>query len=218
MAKPKPQVNPPQSSSENDPAANPIDQLTVDQAFQRLLEHFGKPNLACDHLDQAVRAGEVILWGREAGASWFRTRPVYFKQQLLIEADERPDGWHASIEVQAGKIGIKDFELYEWAFASSEIDALCMADRTDKSPAGAKRGPKEKYDWELFKAQFYLFLYDDDVPPGADINIEQRANDLIEWGSEHPEIGEEKTPSTTRMREKVAEWTPLWKRLRACNR
>jgi hypothetical protein len=205
------------SSQSSSPPPGPIDQLTVDQAFQRLLKHFDEPpDEVCERHEQAIRTGKVTLWGRiKAGGSWFRTKPSIFKQHLVIEADEGPDGWHASVRMQAGKIGVKDFEQYEWAFASSEIDALCMPDETDRSPAGAKRGPKEKYDWELFKARFYLNLDDDDVPAHGNINFEQRAKDLREWGNEHPEIGEENTPSQSAMRAKVTEWAPLWPRLRA---
>jgi hypothetical protein len=81
-----------------------------------------------------------------------------------------------------------------------------------------RRGPKEKFDWELFKARFYLDLDNDDVQAHDDINFEQRANNLCAWGAEHPGIGEDKTPGASSMREKVKEWAQLWPKLKARNR
>jgi len=81
--------------------------------------------------------------------------------------------------------------------------------------APAKRGRKP-YDWELFKAKFYLMLDDDDVPAYADIDASDYAERLMTWGNNN--LGEEETPKQAAMREKVAEWKPLWKRLKDFNK
>jgi hypothetical protein len=209
MAKPKRRSTRSQSSRKPTDA---VERLTIDQAFQRLLTCVQKPYVARNRLEQAILDGEVTLWGREAQRSWFRVKPDFFKQHLHISLDESPEGWHACVAMQAGKIGVQDFEQYEWMVPANEIEAL----QQDKTVPGAKRGPKEKYPWELFKAKFYLDLYDDDVPAHGDVNFEQRAK--RKWGSEHPEIGEESTPSQNAMRTKVTEWASLWPRLRAGNK
>jgi hypothetical protein len=111
------------------------------------------------------------------------------------------------------RAAVEDFDKTEWAVPAKEIEALCK----DESLPGAKRGPKRKYDWELFEARFYLILHDDKLPADANINQESYADELIVWGQNHPMIGEKNTPAMSSMRERVAEWARLWPRLRAYN-
>ena len=68
----------------------------------------------------------------------------------------------------------------------------------------ARRGPKP-FDWELYKAKFYLMLDDDDVPAHSDINASYYADRLMTWGRNN--FGEKETPEQAAMREKVAEWS-----------
>jgi hypothetical protein len=77
--------------------------------------------------------------------------------------------------------------------------------------ASTKRGRKP-YEWELYKVKFYLMLDNDDVAAHADINASSYAGRLMIWGQNN--FGEEEIPGQTVMREKVAEWTPLYRRLR----
>jgi hypothetical protein len=87
---------------------------------------------------------------------------------------------------------------------------------SNAEPIGAKRGRKVVYDWEVFKTQFFLCLYDDDVSADADINIESWAARLIEWGSTR--LGEKRTPQQSAMRAKISEWVPIWKAAKAVNK
>jgi DNA helicase HerA-like ATPase len=82
-------------------------------------------------------------------------------------------------------------------------------------PADAKRGRKP-YDWELFKAKFYLMLDDNDVPAHTDVNVQHYADKLMTWGRNN--VGGKETPEQAAMRKKVAEWKPLWKRLKGFNK
>jgi len=79
----------------------------------------------------------------------------------------------------------------------------------------ARRGPKP-FDWELYKAKFYLMLDDDDVPAHSDINASYYADRLMTWGRNN--FGEKETPEQAAMREKVAEWKPLWQRLKGASK
>jgi hypothetical protein len=83
-----------------------------------------------------------------------------------------------------------------------------------KNPRGAGAKPYEV--WELYKAKFYLLLYEDDVPVHANINVSNYAKRLMAWG--YNNFGEEETPEQASMRAKVAEWKPLWERLKGANK
>ena len=79
----------------------------------------------------------------------------------------------------------------------------------------ARRGPKP-YDWELFKAKFYLLLDNDDVPAHSNINISDYASRLMTWGNNNLDKGE--TPGDATMLAKVKDWVPLWRRLKSLNK
>src|SRR5271166_4869840 len=101
-----------------------------------------------------------------------------FEQQFIIAADAGPDGWHANLVMQAGKIGVADFEQYEWAVFGKEIEALCKP--TGKaSHAGAKRGRKPYDAWDLFHARCVAWLDSDDVAPYANVNVSELADRLM---------------------------------------
>ena len=87
---------------------------------------------------------------------------------------------------------------------------------SDAEPIVAKRGRKVVYDWEVFKARFFLYLDAEDVLADADINIELWATRLMDWGS--TQLGEKHTPEQSAMRTKISEWVRIWKRLRAVNK
>jgi hypothetical protein len=190
------------------PQSPPAERWTIDQAFQRLLQHFKKPHLARHELGEAIRAGKVQLWGSQSGGLPFRVKPDWFERHLLVTSHERPEGWYAVLEMERA---VDNFDTTVWEVAAKEIEALCE----NESLPGAKRGRKRKYDWELFKARFFLLLYGDKLPADTDINQESYADELIVWGQNHPMVREENTPAISSMREKVAEWTRLWPRLRA---
>jgi hypothetical protein len=78
------------------------------------------------------------------------------------------------------------------------------------APRGVRRGPKVKYDWPVFQAEFFCRLFYDDIGPHGEINIAQRASDLMTWGQRH--FSDEKTPEDSAMREKVTEWMEIWRR------
>jgi hypothetical protein len=216
MAKRKPRPASPQSSSgaeqpDQTPtqSADAVERLTIDQAFQRLLLHFKTPYRACEHLNQAIRNQEARLWEREETGQWYEITPTFFNHHYLVSAYQHPGGWHAKLEMQAGKIGVTDFYKKERAIPAEDIDALF----DDASSPGAKRGPKGYDTWELFKVRFFLDLDNDDVPANASlalINVEERAARLMLWGQNHRKIGEKKTPRETQMKAKVKEWWRLW--------
>jgi hypothetical protein len=98
--------------------------------------------------------------------------------------------------------------------AKGALDKL-KRDVSRSLPAHAKRGRKP-YDWELYRAKFYLMLDDDDVPAHADINVSGYADRLMSWGRSN--FGEKETPEQAQMRENVANWKPLWGRLKNVNK
>jgi hypothetical protein len=187
-----------QSSSQN-PIPIP---LTVDQAFHSVLEHV-------DHRKIAVqRLKELVLWGSKDD-KWFETDMDRYG--LYIDIRQTPDGWHAEVQMQPGRIGIADFPAYTWAFAANEVDELCKSVAEDETLPRARRGPKVKYDWPVFQAEFYCRLYRDDIGPRDDINVEHRAKELITWGKESRDIGEKSTPGQTVMRDEIDEWMAIWR-------
>ncbi len=201
------------------------ERLPIDQAVHRLAVRYGNPNnphVARDRLNQAIRTSEVTLWGRKAGGDWFPLKIGFFERHLIISADAGPEGWHVYLEMQAGKVGVEDFDLYvvsdplsrelldqtgqpyEWAVSAKEIEDL------DEDASSTKRGPKVQFDWDLIQTEFYVGLDNDDVGPDDPINVEHRADKLMTWCDEH--FGQEKTPGSTAMREKISKWTTVWRR------
>jgi hypothetical protein len=197
----------------------------------RPLTDWNKREWAIQELDVALDRGDLVAFVRnpETGA---------LTQLLTSRWRTHQRGWHREIiisGVMKASIG-DEFESYrDWdvvllraAFeawseqrASEHVTAADATSAPESFPIGVKqkrRGPKEKFDWELFKARFYLDLDNDDVPAHGDINFEQRAKNLCAWGAEHPGIGEANTPGDSSMRAKVTEWAQLWPKLKAGNR
>jgi hypothetical protein len=105
--------------------------------------------------------------------------------------------------------------LAEWYSTHLEIakKAEPVADHESELSARARRGRKP-HDWELYRAKFYLMLDNDDVPAYADINISDYADRLMTWGRNNFD----KSPEQAAMREKVAEWKPLWQQLKGASK
>jgi hypothetical protein len=93
--------------------------------------------------------------------------------------------------------------------------SLTTAEVEPEPPIHARPGPKP-YDWELYKAKFYLMLDDDDVAAHAKINVSDYADRLMTWGRNN--FGKKKTPEQAAMRAKIGEWKSLWERLKNANK
>jgi hypothetical protein len=200
MAKRKRQSTRPQSSYV---PAGGVARLTVDQAFQELLNRFGKPQKASGRLDRAFREGDATLCGRYANGEWFPVSQDWFAQHLIIKAREAPDGWHAEVDFTKG---VDRFAETEWAVSANEIEALYE----DEDVPSTRRGRKTQFDWDVIQTEFYGRLYYERVSPDADINVEDCADKLMVWCAEH--FGEEHAPQSTATREKISEWTTIWRR------
>jgi hypothetical protein len=109
---------------------------------------------------------------------------------------------------------IKHWTVERKSFEANRPGAVRNRGSSVDRPIRAKPGPKP-YDWDLYRAKFYLMLYDDDVPAHTDINASHYADRLMAWG--HNNFGDKETPEQTAMREKVAGWKPLWERLKDVN-
>ena len=78
-----------------------------------------------------------------------------------------PDGqWSAELEPSGLRPVLPG--PYQWSVSAKDMAALvaakAAANHKPEPSTRAKRGRKP-YDWELYKAKFYLMLYDDDVRP-----------------------------------------------------
>jgi hypothetical protein len=115
------------------------------------------------------------------------------------------------------RVCISRASLDEWYSTHLEIakkaELSAVADHESELSARARRGRKP-HDWELYRAKFYLMLDNDDVPAYADINISDYADRLMTWGRNNFD----KSPEQAAMREKVAEWKPLWQRLKGASK
>src|SRR5262245_56012427 len=96
---------------------------------------------------------------------------------------------------------------------AEKAEPSAVADHESELSARARRGRKP-HDWELYRAKFYLMLDNDDVLAYADINISDYADRLMTWGRNNFD----KSPEQAAMREKIAEWKPLWQRLKGASK
>jgi hypothetical protein len=181
----------------NRQAVPPQPILTVDETFQLLLKHFGTQSKAI------ARLKELTLWGFKDGR-WFHTDIDQYS--LYIHVSQIPNGLYAEVKMQPGRIGMADFDKYRWGFAAKEAKAQC----SDTNVRGAKRGPKVKITWDLYRAKFYLFLDEGAVASDGPINIEGYAKKLQDWANEHSLIEEKDVPSVSALRAKIVEWISLW--------
>jgi hypothetical protein len=217
--------------------------IPITEAHQLLCSRTGNRRLAATDLTDAMAKGapsmrrcfghEIV---RKADGSYVR-RLIGPERELLPAehwAEYEVQSWSDSTFVT--KRGpkpwmVKDFTYFVWRPALAEIWPDVFASTPPSSvptpPSRAltagpavdlthtKRGPKP-YDWELYKAKFYLLLDDDDVSAHADINASDYAERLMTWGRNS--FGEKETPEQAAMREKVAEWRSLWARLRGAKK
>jgi hypothetical protein len=175
--------------------------LSADEAFQVVLKHFGDRQIAVQHLR------EFVLLGFKDGQ---RFEVDIDRYGLYFDVYQTPDGWHASVRMKPGGIGLTDFDAYRWAFSAERVNALCEPIAEDRAPPGARRGRKVQYDWPVFQAEFFGRLFFNDVGPHDEINIERTADDLMTWGLLH--LGADNTPQRTAMQEKIKEWIEIWRR------
>jgi hypothetical protein len=130
------------------------DYEAVDHAFQRLLNRIGDPEKVKGRIALALLSSDMKLWGRKAGGAWFKTD--LDKYNLVIDVQQTPTGWHASVQMHAVP-GISEFEQYEWAFAGDEVDALL-------APTTRGAGSKRKYDREWITLEAAAYVYEHGLP------------------------------------------------------
>jgi hypothetical protein len=224
------------------PEALPLDSpnwIPITEAHRLLCSRTGNRNLAATDLTDAMAKGAPSM--RRCFAHEIRRKADGNYEKALIGPEwellpaehwiEREvQSWSDSTFVRersgaptAVKGSAKGFTYFVWRPALAEIWPDVFASTPPSSALTAdpavdresKRGRKP-YDWELFKTKFYLMLYDDDVSAYAEINAASYAKRLMDWGDKN--LGEEEIPGDTQMRDKIAEWKPLWKRLKGLNK
>jgi hypothetical protein len=89
-------------------------------------------------------------------------------------------------------------------------EILAAAGQPEAVEQGRKRGRKVEIDWKFYEIQFFLRLYDEDVPAGKDISVNHYAEELMTLGT-HLSI---LTPGPTAMRAEVTKWAPKWREVR----
>jgi hypothetical protein len=79
--------------------------------------------------------------------------------------------------------------------------------------SGLKRGPKgfDPSQLKPFEIKFYEMLYHNDVSADANIAIDARALELIDWG----ERNDLPTPQRIKMSEEIKKWLLVWRDFRA---
>jgi hypothetical protein len=198
---------------------DPVTQFSPDQAFQFLFRHCGGAgHSAREQLDGALRLGSGAPGGVRLWVGDTIVDPNWYAEHIRVATRIAQDGkWSAELKpsglrpVQPGQ--------YQWSVSAKDVAALMAAkpaaNHKPEPSTRAKRRPKP-YDWELYKAKFYLMLYDDDVSAHANINVQHYASQLMTWGRKN--LGGKETPKQAAMREKVAEWKPLWQRLKGASK
>ena len=121
------------------------------------------------------------------------------------------DEWYSTHP--ATPAAVADRQLRAAGEIAEKAEPSAVANHESELSARARRGRKP-HDWELYRAKFYLMLDNDDVPAYADINISDYADQLMTWGRNNFE----KSPEQAAMRGKVAEWKPLWQRLKGASK
>jgi hypothetical protein len=204
------------------PAELPLDSpywLPASEAHRLLAERLSDRNLAAKDLALAMADRRVAVMQRRLVAAPGSDRklvPAEFwgKHQVYYSTSDRAlRVW--GVHGHAWFLWLPNLaEVWPDVFASMPPSPALTADPiVDRE---SKRGRKPFDDWELFKAKFYLLLYEDDVPAYGDINAHAYARRLVEWGGRN--LGEEATPDSNTVRNKIAEWKPLWPRLKVANK
>jgi len=192
----------------------------------------GNADLAAKDLTAKAREGDVPIMRRYAG------RAVGFPDCQLVPVECWLKGWIGGdghvYEGYGQYVMVRGYAFFAWKPALAKVWPDVFASTspsrvpTPSSPAlisdpaadhelstQARRGRKFVYDWELYKAKFFLMLDNDDVPANDDIDVHHYADELRTWSSKN---GEEKIPDDSTMRAKITEWKPLWRRLKSLNK
>jgi FtsZ-binding cell division protein ZapB len=136
-------------------------------------------------------------------------------QQDIDELKARPDIPSEEVaKLQAQVAGLTENASEDIVKVRQEIADLKA--RFSGKPKDLKRGPKGFSDDELkqFEVKFYLMLEDDAVSAGAEINLNDYALLLVDWG----ERNGLRTPQKTKMGDEIKKWLPFWYDLKSHNR
>jgi hypothetical protein len=194
--------------------------MTLNEAFAQAKSRLGADSLAAHELSQHALGGRLIIAARwiwrdgTEGALIFRTAFwQYFRISSYAEG--------ACVEAQKGAFPYdRPLLSGQWYFfvgrnrfdrrySTATVPSESTAPSKPEAQTSIRRGRKP-FDWEIYKAKFYLMLYDDDVSVYGDINIRHYADRLITWGQNN--FGEEqKVPEDPTMRKKISEWLPMWR-------
>jgi hypothetical protein len=137
-------------------------------------------------------------------------------QQDIDELKARPDiPSEAVAKLQAQVAGLTENASEDIAKVRQEIADL-RALLPSGEPKGLKRGPKGFSDDELkrFQVKFYLMLVDDAVSAGTEIDRNDYALRLVDWG----ERNSLRTPQKTKMGDEIKKWLLFWYDLKSLNR
>jgi hypothetical protein len=193
------------------------DRISIDETFQRFLPRYdGAGPLAREQLDRALRLGGGVPGGVQLWAGDTAVDSEWYAQHMRVAAWGVEGRWHAELEPS----GLRPVGPgpYQWSVSEQDVTALMtstsVAEHEPELSTHVRRGRKPHHDWELYKAKFYLMLYEDDVPAYADINVSDHADRLMTWGRNNFD----KSPEQAAMRGKVAEWKPLWQRLKGADK
>ena len=136
-------------------------------------------------------------------------------QQDIDELKARPDIPSEEVaKLQAQVAELTENASEDIAKVRQEIADL-RARLPSGKPKGLKRGPKGFSDDELklFEVKFYLMLEDNAVSAGAEIDVNDYALQLIDWG----ERNSLRTPQKTKMGDEIKKWLPFWYGLKSLN-
>jgi hypothetical protein len=205
MAKPKQQSTRSQSSSKNRGV------LTVDEAFQRLLQIVEKPDRACGLLNWTFEYGDALLFRREKKRANRpeQVNPRRFAGNYNVVPVKKGGAWHGVVELRVGGfVAGEDPEKYIWTMLTKDIDKLCKEAKST-SPAGATRGRKPYKTWDVLQVRCIAWLYDEDVGAHTPTSDSEYANRLVDWANEH--LDEEDIPDRDTIRPKAGDWIKNYK-------
>ncbi len=103
----------------------------------------------------------------------------------------------------------RDDALALWPASAAVLAIIAMQEGAPEELA-SKRGTKAKYDWEAFRAKFYLMADDDALSPSSNPNYSAYTRRIVEWAAE--QFGEKNTPDEETIRPKVKSWFEIYLR------
>lgn len=129
------------------PVAEPVlsgDQISVDEAFQRLRRHFQEPYVTCVRFNTALQAKTILLW------VWDKDKnahvvvdPNFIERHLRVRVQQAADSrWSADIGVTGG-IGITPGP-YWWRISASDVDTVVKNDAKSKPQHDGGRPPYDR--------------------------------------------------------------------------